>query len=275
MNTIVLTNSNAGTNQKHKLSLRLTTPMRLENCVVCVTGISLYYSWPNIKSEYKNNSFKYKRTADNKEFDVILYDGSYPIKQINNYLHKVMKKNGDKEDDQGKFPIELYANNVYQRVTAVIKPNYILQIPIDGFGQVMGFTKGTQLEDKYVSFGLGNELYGDEIPQLEDKYVSIGPDDEQNGEDIPEIERVISVSLHCNLVNNIYVLENSLIYSFTPNVKFGYLINERPNLAQWRNARNNADIYEIEVWFTDQDNNPLDIQDPKIRVELQIKDVKL
>ena len=254
MNTIVLTNSNAGTNQKHKLSLRLTTPMRLENCVVCVTGISLYYSWPNIKSEYKNNSFKYKRTTDNEEFDVILYDGSYPIKQINNYLHKVMKKNGDKEDDQGKFPIELYANDIYNRVTAVIKPNYILQIPIDGFGVVLGFTKGTQPGDKYVS---------------------IGPDDEQNGEDIPQIERVISVSVHCNLVNNIYVLENSLIYSFTPNVKFGYLINERPNLAQWRNARNNADIYEIEVWFTDQDNNPLDIQDPKIRVELQIKDVKL
>ena len=254
MNTIVLTNSNAGTKQNNKLCLRLTTPMRLENCVVCVTDISLYYSWPNIKTTYRNNTFKYKRTADNKEFDVIIPDGSYQIKDINNYLHHVMKHNGDKEDDKGKYPIEIYANNIYQRVTAVTKDKYILELPIEGLGQVLGFTKGTQPGDKYVS---------------------IGPDNEQNGDEIPQIERVESVSLHCNLVNNRYVLENSLIYSFTPNLEFGLLLNERPNLAQWRHARNNADIYEIEVWFTDQDNNPLDIQDPKIRVELQIKDAKL
>ena len=254
MNTIVLTNSNAGTNQKHKLSLKLTTPMRLENCVVCVSDISLYYSWPNIKSEYKNNTFKYKRTTDNREFEIKIPDGSYDVKDINSYLRFVMKNNGEKEDDKGKYPIELYANNVYQRVTIVTKDKYILELPIEGLGQVLGFTK---------------------VAAQGAKHVYIGPDKEQNGDEIPQIEPVESVSVHCNLVNNKYQLENSLIYSFTPDKSFGHLLNIKPYFPYWRNARNNTDISEIQVWFTDQDNKPLDIQDPKIRVELQIKDAKL
>lgn len=254
MNTIVLTNSNAGTSNKHKLSLRLTNPMRLDDSFVCVSDISLYYSWPNIKSSYNNNTFRYTRVSDNKIVEVILPDGSYDIKDINNYLHHVMKLNGDKADDQHKYPIELYANHVYQRVTVQTKPNYILQIPIDGFGQVLGFTKPAQGSSKY-------------------EY--IGPDMDQNGDSLPNIERVESVSVHCNLVNNKYQLENSLIYSFTPDKSFGHLLNIKPYFPYWRNARNNTDISEIQVWFTDQDNIPLDIEDPKIRVELQIKDAKL
>src|SRR6266487_1856084 len=142
MNTIVLTNSNAGTNHNHKLSLKLTNSMRLENCVVCVSDISMYYSWPNIKSAYKNNTFKYKRTTDNKEFEIKIPDGSYDVKDINSYLRFVMKNNGEKEDEKGKYPIELYANNVYQRVTIVTKDKYILELPIEGLGQVLGFTIG-------------------------------------------------------------------------------------------------------------------------------------
>jgi len=198
--------------------------------------------------------FKYTRLSDNKVFDVILPDGSYDIKDINNYLHHIMKTNAEKEDEKGKYPIELYANHIYQRVTVVTKPNYILQIPVDGFGHLLGFTKSAQQGDKYVS---------------------IGPDKDQNGDSLPNIERVESVSVHCNLVNNKYQLENSLIYSFTPDKSFGHLLNIKPYFPYWRNARNNTDISEIQVWFTDQDNKPLDIQDPKIRVELQIKDAKL
>ena len=254
MNTIVLTNSNAGTNYKYKLSLKLTSPMRLEDCLVCVSDISLYYSWPNIKSSYRNNTCRYKRTIDNKEFDVKIPDGSYEVKDINNYLHHLMKLEGDKPDDQGKYPIELYANQIYQRVTIIVKDKYILELPIDGLGKVLGFTK---------------------VAQDGVKNVYIGPNMEKNGDEIPQIERVESVSVHCNLVDNRYQLDNSLIFSFTPDQKFATLLNIKPNFPQWRNTRNHTNINEIEVWFTDQDNNPLDIEDPKIRVELQIKDVKL
>ena len=75
---------------------------------------------------YGNNTFRYKRTTDNKEFDVIIPDGSYDVKDLNNYLRYVMKDNGDNPDDKGEYPIRLYANHIYQRVTVVTKNNYIL-----------------------------------------------------------------------------------------------------------------------------------------------------
>ena len=62
-------------------------------------------------------------------------DGSYDVKDINSYLRFVMKNNGEKEDDKGKYPIELYANNIYQRVTIVTKDKYILELPIEGLGK--------------------------------------------------------------------------------------------------------------------------------------------
>ena len=121
MNTIVLTNSNAGTEVKSKLSLKLTNPMRLDNCSVCVSDISMYYSWPNIKSSYGNNKCKYKRMADNVEYDITIPDGSYGVKDINNYLHFVMKNNGDNPDSNGIYSINLYENRIYQRVTISAK----------------------------------------------------------------------------------------------------------------------------------------------------------
>jgi hypothetical protein len=254
MNTIVLTNSNAGTKYKYKLSLKLYNPMRLDNCLICISDISLYYSWPNIKASYGNNECKYKRTADNKEYSITIPDGSYEIKDLNNYIHHVMKINGDIEDDKGKYPIELYANHIYQRVTVITKDKYILELPVEGLGKVLGFTK---------------------VPEEGVKHVYLGPNKEQNGDIIPQVERVESVSVHCNLVNNRYQSENSLIYSFTPDKSFGNLLNIKPHFPYWRNTRTNTDINEIVVWFTDQDNKPLDIEDPKIRVELQIKDVNL
>jgi hypothetical protein len=254
MNTIVLTNSNAGTARKYKLSSKLNNPMRLKNSYVCISDISIYYSWPNIKDSYGNNKCTYKRTIDNKEFPITIPDGSYEIEDINNYIHHIMKNNGDNEDKEKKYPIELYANNIYQRVTIVTKDKYILELPIDGLGKVLGFTK---------------------VPEPGIKNVYIGQNKQQNGDTIPQVERVESVSVHCNLVNNIYQLDNSLIYSFTPDKSFGSLLNIKPNFPFWRNTRSNTDINEIEIWFTDQNNIPLDIEDPKIRVELQIKDVNL
>ena len=261
MGKIVLTNKNAGTNYRNKLSYKLTKPMRLSNCEVCLSDISMYYSWPNIKSSYGNNKFKYTRLTDNKVFDVELPDGSYEVKDINSYLRFVMVRNGDKidiVDKKERYPIELYINTLFYTVTILTNDKYTVQLPIDGLGKVLGFTKTAEEGDKYAL---------------------IGPHDlnnkGENGNTIPQIERVESVFVHCNLVDNEHQLDNYLLHRFTPEVPPGHLINIKPNYQDWSNAVHNRDINEIDVWFTDQDNRPLDIKDPKISVILQIKEKKL
>jgi len=259
MGKIVLTNTNAGTNYKYKLSYKLTKPMRLNNCEICISDISMYYSWRNIASSYGNNTFKYTRLTDNTVFEVTLPDASYNIKTLNSYLRYVLVRNGDKPYDKDRYHIELYDNTDQYAVTILTTDKYMLQLPIDGLGKVLGFTKAAQEGDKYVVIGPHTDLNNKG----------------ENSNEVPQIERVVSVYIHCNLVDNEYQLDNYLLHCFTPDKPYGSLLNIKPNYQDWSNTIHNRDIYEIEVWFTDQNNRPLDIIDPKISVILQIREKKL
>jgi len=244
MNTIVLTNSNSATDINSKLSLRLTNPMKLEDSLICLSDMTMYYSWPNIAEKYGNNKFSYQRndiTTENSLFEITIPDGSYEIKDINNYLHFVMRSNGDKPDDKGNYGININPNRIYNRVTISVNNNYILRLPSDGFNEILGFKNNLSIRNSEI-----------------------------NGDEIPQVERVESVFVHCNLAQNGYQLDSSLIYSFTPDKPAGSLLNIKPNFPQWRRTRNNVEINEIDVWFTDQNNKLLDLNDPKLKVELQI-----
>ena len=96
---------------------------------------------------------------------------------------------------------------------------------------------------------------------------------EFNGINPAKIEKVNNVLIHCSLVNNQILYDSSILHAFVPNGSFGSLLSVSPNYPFWRNTRN-ASFNYIEVWFTNQDNEPLDIEDD-ILVELQIKDKRL
>ena len=241
MDTIVLTNTNAKTEEKSRLRLKLNGAMKLEDSYVCMSDLSMYYSWFNITAKYGNNKFQYKRLSDSRTFDVVLPDGSYEIKDINDYLNHVMKRHDDKLE--GKPPITLRNNTIFYRVAIDVDNKYELILPPKGLSEVLGFTERLKIKNDTV-----------------------------NGDTIPQLERVETVLVHCNLVYNKYRNDTHLLYSFTPDKKFGSLLNIKPNFGQWRNCSKSAEVTEIEVWFTDQNNTPLDIQDPKISVELQIMD---
>lgn len=243
MNTIVLTNSNAGTEFNSQLSLRLTSPMKLEDSLICLSDMTVYYSWPNIAEKYANNKFTYvtNDVSDTNVVEVTIPDGSYEIKDINNYLHFVMIKNKHMPDSKGNYGINIYANRVHNRVTISVNKQYTLRLPSGGFAQVLGFSHNIAITNQEI-----------------------------NGDEIPTVERVESVFVHCNLAQNNFQLDSSLIYSFTPDKPAGSLLNIKPNFPQWRRTRNNVEINQIDVWFTDQNNKLLDLDDPKLKVELQI-----
>ena len=70
-------------------------------------------------------------------------------------------------------------------------------------------------------------------------------DADKNSENAPRLENVEVVLVHCNLVNNSYqqhsrgISPHSLIFLKTMNTEFS----------------------EIDIWFTDQNNNTLEIED--------------
>ena len=82
----------------------------------------------------------------------------------------------------------------------------------------------------------------------------------KNGENVPRLENVEIVLVHCNLVNNSYQQASRVLFTFVPNKRYGQLISISPHSLVFSKTMN-TDFSEIEVWFTDQNNNALEIED--------------
>ena len=85
-------------------------------------------------------------------------------------------------------------------------------------------------------------------------------DQDKDGEDVPKLESVEVVLVHCNLVNNNYQQASKVLFTFVPNKQFGQLINIAPHSLTMLSTTN-TEFSSIEVWFTDQNSEPLEIED--------------
>ena len=94
METIFMKTENSTTSELQRFKLDLTDIFTLKNPNknMAFANLSIYYTWKNIKSKYKNNKFKISAATWNDTFD--LPDGSYSIADIQdnyNLLSKNMK----------------------------------------------------------------------------------------------------------------------------------------------------------------------------------------
>ena len=85
-------------------------------------------------------------------------------------------------------------------------------------------------------------------------------DQDKDGEDVPKLESAEVVLAHCNLVNNDYQQASKVLFTFVPNEQFGKLINIAPNSLIMLSTTN-AEFSSIEVWFTDDNSEPFEIED--------------
>ena len=92
METVFMNTENSKTNEPHKFRLTLADKLNLKdpNKNMALANFSIYCTWKNIKSEYKNNKFKISAPTWNDTFD--LPDASYPISDIQDYFEYIIKK---------------------------------------------------------------------------------------------------------------------------------------------------------------------------------------
>ena len=77
---------------------------------------------------------------------------------------------------------------------------------------------------------------------------------------VPKLENVEVVLVNCNLVNNAYQQHSRVLFTFVPTKQYGQLISiSTHSLAFLKTMK--TDFSEIEIWFTDQNNNALEIED--------------
>ena len=86
METIFINTKNSGTDESHKFKLDLTDNLNLKDPKknMSLANLSIYYTWKNSKSEYKNNNSKILAPTWDETFD--LPDGSYSIADIQDYF---------------------------------------------------------------------------------------------------------------------------------------------------------------------------------------------
>ena len=85
---------------------------------------------------------------------------------------------------------------------------------------------------------------------------------DNNGENVPHPEITEIVLVHCNIVNNDYQQDSRVLYTFVPNKPFGSLLEISSTNQIFLNTFK-SEYNEIEVWFTDQNIEPLEIDDRK------------
>ena len=92
---------------------------------------------------------------------------------------------------------------------------------------------------------------------------------DKNGENVPHFESTEVVLVHCNIVNDDYQQNSRVLYAFVPNKLFGSLweISLKNHIFL---KTFNSEFQDIKVWFTDQNSEPLEIED-RINLTLVIK----
>ena len=124
METIFINTENSKTNDSNRFRYYFTDMLNLKNNkTIALANLSIYFTWKNMKSDFKNNTFKIIATTWNGEFDVS--DGSYSIPDIQDYFEFIIKKHETIIDEHS--PIKVYANKK-NKIVLKVKTGYKLEL---------------------------------------------------------------------------------------------------------------------------------------------------
>ena len=235
MDTIFMNSEKSKTSNPHVLTLKLASKLdfRIGEKVIALSNLCIYHTWGNIKSPYNNNKFKISAPTWNDESQ--LPNGSYSVLDIQDHFEYILEKHEGVID---KPSVQIYVIKIENRITFKIKNGYSLEILRPETMKLLGSTKNKITKDK-------------------------------NGENVPHLEITEVELVHCYIVNNDYQQDSRVLYTFVPNKPFGSLLEISPTNHIFLKTFN-SEYDEIKVWFTDQNSQPLEIED-RINLTMLIK----
>ena len=90
----------------------------------------------------------------------------------------------------------------------------------------------------------------------------------QNGKNVRKLEVVELVLVQCNLVDNQHEEKSEVLYTFTPNKFYAYLLNLESGSSVFLKTYN-IEFDEMIITLMDQNGGPLEIED-KVNLTLVI-----
>ena len=213
---------NSKANKSNRFVYQFTDKLNLKNPNKNIALTNLSIYYTWKNIKSKYNNNKFKIHAPTWNDEFNSPDGSYSVSDIQDYFEYITKKHGTIADNP---PVQIYVNKIKNRIVFKIKTGYKLEL-----------------------------LTEETIQLLESSKKVI--DKNKDGEIVPRLETVEVVLEHCNLVNKVF----KVLFTFVLNKQFGQLITITPHSPIMLKTFN-SEFSFIEIWFTDQNNRPLEIED--------------
>ena len=110
--------------------------LRRSNKHAVLQNLSIYYTWKNIRKQYKNNKLKIIALTWNDQFE--LPDGSYSVSDIQYYIEFIIQK----DETLTIIPlIHVYINRINNRLVFKMKDGYKLKLQTPETMKLFGSTK--------------------------------------------------------------------------------------------------------------------------------------
>jgi hypothetical protein len=308
MRTLVLNQSNLvqdGNNST--LVYKFPNSVTFSNSEIAIAQITMYYSWFNITSRYRNNQFTFNwvnaaNTNNYTTYTVTIPDGLYEIRDLNNFLQFVFINAPSLSTSiisptptRPFYLVDSAGNNVYYAEFQVNPTAYAIQLntfQTPAFGALpLGWTNpgaillGTQGFNPVITTPSGfntivgfsstfsssqNQNNGGANPGTATAY-KIGSTFSYLSTITPQVQPNPNLLVAITNIDNIYSNPTSIIYSLAPAVAIGQLIVEKPPEFNF-NKLLRGTYNELRIQFLGTDLQPVQIKDPNITLLLTIKD---
>ena len=210
-----MSTQNSKTNESHKFVLNLSQRLDLRSSIkhVALQNLPIYYTWKNIRKQYKKNELKIIASTWSDEFE--LPDGSYSVSDIQDYIEYIIKKH---ETLTTISPIHVCISSINNRLVFKINDGYELELQTPETIKLFGSTK--KLIDK-------TKTKGEKVPSLEGVDIVLV---QSNWVDNQVLYAFIPNKSYAYLLN---VEPSNLVFLKTYNTEFDEIIIKFMNQNSW------------------------------------------
>ena len=112
----------------------MSRPKKFKEYVI-LQKLFIYYTWKNIRKQYKKNKLKIITSTQNDEFE--LPDGSYSVSDIQDCIERIIRK----YETLTAISLIIYINTINNSLVFQIKNGYKLELQTPETMKLFGSTK--------------------------------------------------------------------------------------------------------------------------------------
>jgi hypothetical protein len=274
--------SNTSTNTSFKYNF-INGGFKINDMEMCVSSITLPYSFYNVSSYYNNRTFSliFPTAATTTTISVTLPEGFYSVTDINSYIQQICI-------DNGAYLIDASANYVYYQQLVYNTTYYAVQLLLFSVHTTIptGYSYATTGSLYTSSANLPTTAYTPQFVLASSGSISsiIGfaagatyPSSQTTTSQSPKStltpvgSTVNSIIMQCSLVNNSCAVPSDILDSMPiNNTSFGSNISYNPSFQKFISLSDGT-FNNFTFSFRDQNLNEIYARDPNVSITLIIR----